>query len=239
MQNLSGKKYGSLNVQNEYRRDRTKHGTKIFWRCLCDCGAEFYIDTTTLKKRRVKYCAECRPVGVRNEKLYHVYHGMIQRCYNSKNPSYKKYGGKGVGVCSEWLRSYEVFKRWAIDSGYKDGLTIDRENSIAGYNPENCRWISLSENSARANIGAHKNKTRLIDPFAIDPAGDVFEIQNISDFAREHGLSRSSVSAALHGRINNEYRGWVFHSNKTRSNQESVTTIESTLTKKDCECGSK
>lgn len=82
----------------------------------------------------------------KRERLYTILAGMKQRCYYPKNKEYKSYGGKGITVCEEWL-NYESFKRWAIENGYNDGLTIDRIDNTKGYCPSNCRWVSAKEQS--------------------------------------------------------------------------------------------
>ena len=216
-ENIAGRKFGSLTVLSNFIIVKSATCSKRKWLCRCDCGNEFYVFRDALLRRIINYCPKCKPSGVRNTKLYHIYHGIIQRCENANNPSYAKYGKKGISICSEWRKSYDAFKKWAENTGYEDGLTIDRLDSSSGYNTENCRWISLSENSARANYGLHKNRTKLVDVFAISPAGIVFEIINIKQFARENGLNYSNVAAALHGRIPPLYCGWRFHSNKTRN----------------------
>ena len=96
----------------------------------------------------------------RNEKLYHVYHGIKQRCYNKNNPKYDLYGGKGVKMCNEWYDDYLVFKQWSLENGYEpnQNLSIDRIDSNGDYNPQNCQWISIGENSAKANYGCKKFK---------------------------------------------------------------------------------
>jgi len=216
MENLSGQRFKSLLVTDEYKREKQEHGTKIKWKCVCDCGNVLFVYADALKRRRVDYCSKCRPRGVRNDRLYHIFHGMIQRCYNTKNPNYKKYGSAGIVVCDQWKNSYDEFRYWAQTNGYKEGLTIDRIDPHGNYCPENCRWVSLGENGGRANIGVHKNKTRLINPEAVSPDGEVYRISNISLFARENGLNRAGVSAALHGRCDCEYMGWRFSSNKSK-----------------------
>ena len=75
---------------------------------------------------------------------------MIERCYKPDDKSYRWYGAKGIKICNEWLQDPTIFEKWALDNGYKDGLTIDRIDADKDYNPENCRWISLEENSRRA-----------------------------------------------------------------------------------------
>ncbi len=71
---------------------------------------------------------------------------MRNRCNNPNREAYKWYGGKGVKVCDEW-NSYPNFKAWAIANGYTDELTIDRIDISKNYCPENCRWLSKSDNS--------------------------------------------------------------------------------------------
>ena len=94
--------------------------------------------------------------------LYTVYSGMKKRCYTPSTTGYEKYGGKGIKVCEEWKNDFSVFYEWAINSGYYynteetrgQRLSIDRIDSKGDYTPSNCRWITLSENSRRAGLGA-------------------------------------------------------------------------------------
>lgn len=81
----------------------------------------------------------------RRDKLRTVWRNMKDRCYNPKNKSYKYYGEKGVTVCKEWLEDFETFKEWAFANGYKDGLTIERNNIDDNYCPDNCRFITRRE----------------------------------------------------------------------------------------------
>ena len=84
------------------------------------------------------------------QRLYTIWCGMRQRCSNPNREAYKLYGGKGVKLCDEW-NDYAAFKTWALENGYKDDLSIDRIDPRKDYCPENCRWLTRSENTARAN----------------------------------------------------------------------------------------
>lgn len=94
-------------------------------------------------------------------RLYQTRAAMIQRCYNKNNPGYKYYGGKGVKVCQEWLNDFEIFREWALANGYTDELTIDRENSSGDYEPDNCQFVTKSENSKKAQADK-KLKVKLL-----------------------------------------------------------------------------
>ena len=78
--------------------------------------------------------------------LYNTWQNMKSRCLNVNNPKYKRYGGRGITICPEWV-NIQGFKNWAEKSGYRSGLCIDRIDNDGNYCPENCRWVSVAENS--------------------------------------------------------------------------------------------
>lgn len=80
-----------------------------------------------------------------NSRLYCTYKNMNRRCYDTKIPKYKSYGGRGIKVCDEWRNDFNKFKEWAIDNGYNDTLTIDRIDVDGNYSPDNCRWITKQQ----------------------------------------------------------------------------------------------
>lgn len=40
---------------------------------------------------------------VSKTRLYAIFSGMKQRCYNPRNQHYKWYGAKGITLCEEWM----------------------------------------------------------------------------------------------------------------------------------------
>ena len=94
---------------------------------------------------------------------------MKQRCYNPNSQPYPLYGGRGITICDEWLgdNGLQNFFEWSLSHGYNETLTIDRINSEAGYSPENCQWITQSENSKRSftekSSGKAKSRKRSED----------------------------------------------------------------------------
>jgi hypothetical protein len=123
-------------------------------------------------------------------KLYGVWNGIKQRTFNPNNKSFANYGGRGIGICQEWLNSYVAFRDWAHASGYAQGLDIDRIDNDRGYEPDNCRWVTRAANTR------NMRSNRVITAFG--------EARCIQDWARDE---RCSVSGDTIGyRL---ARGWI------------------------------
>lgn len=93
-------------------------------------------------------------VGRKNEyhgetktKLYRIWVDMRHRCFYPNNPNYRFYGLKGIGINKVWDK-FTVFKKWAIENGYKPNVCIDRIDSNKSYGPSNCRWVSRADSNA-------------------------------------------------------------------------------------------
>ena len=89
--------------------------------------------------------------------LYTVWQGMKDRCYCNNSILYKNYGERGIIVCEDWKTNFELFYNWAIQNGYKKGLSLDRIDVNGNYEPNNCRWTT---NKIQAN---NKTNTRYIE----------------------------------------------------------------------------
>lgn len=155
---LTGMRFGRLVVLSYDHSDRYSNR---YWRCICDCGNETISVGNGLLAGTTASCG-CRnreivkevntTHGMWGTRLYKLWSGMIQRCTNPNGDHYDNYGGRGIFVCNEW-NDFENFKNWALDNGYKEGLTIDRINNDDGYYPENCRWVDqiTQQNNRRNN----------------------------------------------------------------------------------------
>ena len=136
----------------EELQEKDKFGNKL-WLCKCDCGNSKIYTTSNLKV--VKGCGKCRGTHKSSKtKLYKTYQRIKNRCYRKNFPHYNLYGGRGIKMCDEWLNDFETFKKWAINNGYKEGLSIDRINVDGNYEPNNCRWITMFEQASnkRTNV---------------------------------------------------------------------------------------
>lgn len=100
---------------------------------------------------------------------------MKSRCYNRNNSFYKNYGGRGITICEEWLGHPDVFIKWALNNGWKPGLTIDRIDVNDIYKPSNCRWVTKkiqSNNTTRSVIISFNGKTMTATEWSIQNGWD-------------------------------------------------------------------
>ena len=113
------------------------------------------------RENRIK---SVRKHGLSKTRIYGIYLGMMDRCYDSSNNNYRNYGGRGISVCDEWLGDDGAirFKEWAMNNGYEDTLTLDRIDVNGDYCPPNCRFATMKEqnNNKRDNVFIEINGER-------------------------------------------------------------------------------
>ncbi len=142
----------------------------------CKCGLEAYTEDDlelftkgiSSKYGRTNECKRCYGIkykgkylnprkiitemhGETGTRLHRIWTKMRTRCMNPKGDASKYYYDKGITVCPEW-DSYLAFKKWSLNNGYEETLTIDRKNGNSGYEPTNCRWVNKSIQAANTKI---------------------------------------------------------------------------------------
>lgn len=148
--------FGFIRVSAFWGRNSRR---ELLYRCRCECGTVFVVAGTKLRCGKTKSCGcQSKIAGRKNRKhggciggispVYYVWAEMIQRCTNPKNPSYYRYGGRGIRVCKRWRYSFLAFRN---DMGPRpEGYTLERKNNNKGYYPNNCKWATyLEQNNNR------------------------------------------------------------------------------------------
>lgn len=111
--------------------------------------------------------------------IYRAYRGMINRCYNPNQKSYKDYGGRGVFVCERWLGK-DGFKNFLSDMGDRpEDVTLDRKDNNGPYSPENCRWATRDEQAK------NKRNNRWITANG--------KTQHLAQWAKELGCNSAAI----------------------------------------------
>lgn len=159
---LIGEQFGKLTVVLRAPKGTDRHSR---WNCICECGKSVIYNTTSLISGNAKSCGcyqHPRNHDLEDIRLYIVWNGMKQRCYNRNSKSYKYYGGRGIEICEEWRNNFTKFCEWAYSNGYNKNAqfgecTIERINVNGNYEPSNCCFIPLSE-QAKNRRNSKKNQ---------------------------------------------------------------------------------
>lgn len=130
--------------------ERTKDGHR-YYIVECNVCHQQFKRTTNHFATLNTVCTKCQHEFIKwktsNQRLHKIWFRMKNRCYNPSSKDYRFYGAKGITITQEWLDNPILFEEWSYNNGYTDELTIDRIDSSQGYTPDNCRWITASENS--------------------------------------------------------------------------------------------
>ena len=168
---LTGQRFGRLVVIGRSRETRTQG---VYWDCICDCGTKKVIIGSSLRGGVTKSCGcivveNCTAHGLNKLPEASIYRGMKRRCLNPSSHGFKYYGGRGIKICDRWLGP-EGLKHFILDMGPRPvGYEIDRINNNGDYEPENCRWVTPSENGRNKRNNAsiiYNGETRCITEWA-------------------------------------------------------------------------
>lgn len=115
--------------------------------------------------------------GMSSHHGYGVWASMLSRCTSKTNAVWKNYGGRGIKIHPRWTK-FENF--WSdMGDSYARGLTLERRNNDAGYEPLNCYWAT------RLQQGANKRNNRRIHT----PWGEM----TVNEASRRSGIKRATL----------------------------------------------
>ncbi len=80
---------------------------------------------------------------MKRPKSYEAWAAIKQRCYNPKNPSFSRYGARGIGMQESWKNDYKAFKSYVEAlPDFSHAMTLDRIDNDLGYAEGNLRWAN-------------------------------------------------------------------------------------------------
>jgi hypothetical protein len=126
-------------------------------------------------------------------KEYQAWQNMLQRCQNTKHPSYPRYGGRGISVCELWTESFSAF---LTDIGPAPSArhSLDRTDNDGGYEPGNCRWVLPIVN------GRNRPSTKLSELKADQIRNLAYIGIATSVIARQFGIDPSFTKKIINGK---------------------------------------
>ncbi len=122
---------------------------------------------------------------------YRVWLGMRRRCYDEKSTPYPYYGARGIAVCDRWRDDFAAF--FADMGTCPEGMTLDRIDNAKGYEPDNCRWATRTQQNQ--NSSCAKLTFAIADEMRALKANGV----RTKDIAARYGVNKATVERVLNG----------------------------------------
>ncbi len=144
LHDLTGQRFGRLVVVSRGPDSKNTARTRR-WFCICDCGLERLVASTSLKSGGTVSCGCIRRKegAVTRKPEYAIWQGILNRCRNSNVRSFKNYGGRGISVAPEW----QTFEQFYADMGPRPSTShsVERKDVDGNYGPGNCLWATARE----------------------------------------------------------------------------------------------
>ena len=140
-----------------------------------------------------------------NIREYRIWKAMKSRCYSPCLATHGTYQIKGIQVCERWRHNFDNFIE---DMGYapSDKHSIDRTDNDGNYEPDNCRWATMKEQS--------KNRGSFNKVFIYNGEAKV-----LKDWARFFNIKYSTLHARIYRKnmpfedavkLNNRYQNFMY-----------------------------
>lgn len=162
------------------------------WKCVCDCGLEVVVWGMDLADGTTKSCGCLNGdlTALRNRRTaehnmsrtstHLAWQAMLYRCTNPNSDCFHNYGGRGISVCDRWKSFANFFDDMGVCPPQR---SIDRINNDGNYEPGNCRWATIKEQSNNRRT----NRFMLLDGRRM----------TVAQWAEEMGICRETLYQRL------------------------------------------
>jgi len=133
---------------------QTNGRKRVQWLCVCECGNETLVEAGNLNSGHTTSCGclvqdTCARIGSKSEhgkvgtREWSAWQGAKNRVINSNQPSWDRYGGRGISMFAGWLNNFQAFYDYM--GPCPEGMTLDRIDNDGDYAPGNVRWATKLE----------------------------------------------------------------------------------------------
>jgi hypothetical protein len=172
-----GDRIGKCEYLNDEPSIYSGRSSKRVARFKCECGAEFTATIDHVKSGITKSCG-CfksavisklkRKHGETKSQEHNIWCKIRSRCLNKKHKQYSDYGGRGVGISSDWME----FSSFLRDMGKRPSKnhSVERMDNDKGYSKDNCKWATPHEqtrNMRRNILVEYNGEKRILKDWAI------------------------------------------------------------------------
>ena len=186
-----------LDIGYKYQTAKSSQKQRCGVYVCVGCGGLYERQINNKSKAPCKTCTGRIFVthGESKTRLYGVWTGMRKRCNAKTGKDVQNYVERGIKVCNEWESDYSAFKKFALENGYLEHLTLDRIDNNKGYDPTNCRFATMkvqSRNTRRLRsdnttgyrgVTFKKNTNKYMAQITINSKNKSMCYQNSTDIA--------------------------------------------------------